>query len=564
MNSTAFERDFIMNRLASFQTQIRLTLVPVVLVVASVFVARIPLANAQNPGSTAERRLSQFRERRVEVLMNLRHELSELSRQCFEKGLTEAAEDLTAIQLELTSPTDGVPLPSLVQLPVSNRLSEEEQLWRNRLRTIREDKAKELYSLARQSLRADLPSLAYQLIHDVLRLAPDHKDGRAILGQQMFMDPLRKDEANYVGEWVSPFEADKRSGSKPEVNHPVYGWIPVGSVVRYEEGVRPWRCEWVSVQKEAELRRDFNNAWEIRTEHFLLKTNTSLEEGVVISRKLELFHDWLHSNFAAFFDTPDALEERFQQAQPRRRGVLPKPMEVHYYSTRDEYERRLKGRVPPNLTNGLYWEPDRTCYLFRNDDDKDLNAAFHESTHQMFDLATLDDRIAAARKRQLLLRQRDRQYWELCENSNFWVLEGLACYMESFRMDEGVTSIGDPSHIRFEGAQQRLLRDGFFIELRTFCGLGKEQFRSHPNQTQLYTQGSGVAHFLLHYKDGVYRDALIKLLADVYRPDLKNVMKDPSLEELTGVSFEVLNQQYRDHMENLVLQKQSFGNGKLR
>ncbi|MFY9254318.1 MAG: hypothetical protein WAO83_12740 [Fuerstiella sp.] len=518
-------------------------------VLSSVLLAGSAVGQIQN--STAVRRLEQFRERRSEILLNLRHELSQLSQQCFDNGLKQAAEDVTAIQLDLTSPTEGTSLPTLVQLPVSNRLPREEQLWRNRLTTIRSEKAKELYSLARQTLRADLPSLAYQLIHDVLRLDPDHKDARAVLGLQLFNDPRNADDPNYAGEWVSLFEADKRSGSKPEVNHPVYGWIPAANVDRYAEGVRPWRGKWVSEQKEAELRRDFANAWEIRTEHFLIKTNTSLEEGVVISRKLELFHDWLHSNFAAFFDTPAALEERFANTTARRRGVLPKPMEVHYYSTRDEYERRLKGKVPPNVTNGLYWEPDRTCYLFRNDDDVDLNAAFHETTHQMLDLPTIDDRNAAARKRQLLLRERDRRRWELCENSNFWVLEGLACYMESFRMDEGVVSIGDPSHIRFVGAKQRLLDDGFYVDLRSLSTLGMDAFQSHPNVRQLYTQGSGVAHFLLHYQDGIYRDALIKLLAGVYRPDLKDVRTEPSLEKITGVPFEVLDQQYREHMGNL-------------
>ncbi len=112
---------------------------------------------SQDPNSTTERRLAQFRERRVDILLNLRHELTELSRQCFENGLTEAAQDVTAILLELTTPSEGAPLPLLAQLPVSNRLPSNEQLWRNRLVTVRNEKAKELYSLARQALRADLP-----------------------------------------------------------------------------------------------------------------------------------------------------------------------------------------------------------------------------------------------------------------------------------------------------------------------------------------------------------------------------------------------------------------------
>ena len=518
---------------------------------------------AQDRQSTAERRRNQFRNRRQEILLNLRHELTELSQQCHQKNMPEAAQDVTAISLELTAPTTGQAIPSLAQLPISSKLSTDEQLWRTRLRSIRSDKAKELYSLGRSSLRADLPSLAYQLIQDVLRLDPDHKHARSVLGQQLFSDRSRENDATYAGEWVSPFEARTRSGSNPETNHPEFGWIPISHVTRYEEGHRPWKGKWISIEKEAELRRDFTNAWEIRTEHFLVKTNTSREEGVVLSRKLEIYYDWLRTNFAAFFDTPKTLAQRFEQAQAGRRGrAQSQPMDVHYYATRAEYDRRLRGRIPPNLvTNGLYWEDDRTCYLFRNEENGELDTAFHEATHQILDLATLEHRLAAARKKRILLRQTTLSPWVLCENSNFWILEGLACYMESFRITDGMTSAGDPGHIRFLGARQRLLNDRFFIDTRTFSSLGKDTFRQHPNHTQLYTQGSGFAHFLLHYKDGLYRDALIGLLSAVYRPDLQQVTKEPSLETLTGVPFDVLDLQYRDHMENLAMQLQQLPAG---
>ena len=205
-------------------------------------------------------------------MLNLSHELSELSRQCFEKGLAQAAQDVTAISLELTTATQRRRPPSLVQLPVSKQLPPEEQLWRNRLRVIRQDKAQELYSLARSALsKADLPSLAYELVLDVLKLAPDHKYARAVLGQRLFNDRARAEDPTYAGEWVSPFEAAKRSGSNPEVEHPHFGWIPASHVPRYEQGLRFWNGKWVSEQKEAELRRDFSNAWNIESEHFLVQ-----------------------------------------------------------------------------------------------------------------------------------------------------------------------------------------------------------------------------------------------------------------------------------------------------
>lgn len=515
-------------------------------------------ATAQSTERT-EQRLSQFRQRRREALLNLQHELSQVSRMCVESGMPEMATDITALSLDLTSPGKSERLPQMAQLPLNPKGSTEQRTIMNRIALLRTDKAKALYTLARSALReARLPSFAYELIHDVLRLDPDHKLARAVLGQQLFHEASRKDDPTYAGEWVSPFEAAKRTGSNPEVDHPNYGWIPAANISRYEEGLRPWRGQWISSQKEAELRRNFSNAWEVRTEHFLIRTNTSLEEGVELSRKLEVYYDWLHSSFAAFFDTPAELQARFAQAQPGRRRVTnPQPMEVHYFATREEYNQSTRGKVPPTIvTNGLYWEPDRTCYLFRNPEDEELSTAFHEATHQILDWATREHRLIAARKYQRVARQQRVQPWVLCRNSNFWVLEGVACYMESFRITDDGVAVGGPNNIRFVGATHRLLVDDFYIDLRSFSSLGEDGFRRHPNHTQLYTQGSGVAHFLLHYDDGVYRDALVQLLSDVYRPDLTRITEEPSLAEITGVSFDELDLQYRDHMLALSNQQQ--------
>ena len=494
-----------------------------------------------------------FQEQRQEILLNLRHEISQLSKQCHDDGLLNAAQDLTSLSVDLTTQRTGDELPSAVQLPISRQLPDLEQAWRFRLKKLREDRAVEMYSLARKCLRNNQPSLAYNMIGDVLRLNPDHKYARAVLGQQLFVDRLRNDEPAYAGEWVSPFEASKRSGASPQVDHPSFGWIPVNHVAQYESGKRPWRGDWVTVQKEAGFRQRFENAWEIRSENFLVKTNTSLEEGVAISRRLERFHQWLKTNIAAFFDTPEALQKKFDQARVIRRSRGDKnQMEVYYFATRDEYNRRLKGKIPAGrVTNGVYWEPDKRCYFFRNADDPDQRTVFHEATHQILDLATREERLAAARVRRRVLRLPTTQYWRLCEKSNFWIIEGLASYFESFEINDGGVRVGDPNFIRFAGAKKRVLEDGFFIPLRTFCALGQEHFMSHPNVAQFYTQSSGVAHFLLHYKDGIYRDSLVKLLSEVYRPDLKNITQEPSLEKHSSAVFEVLDQQYRDHLSGL-------------
>lgn len=506
--------------------------------------------------SALDRRRALFQDRREAALLSLQHELSELSQRCHDQGLTQAAIDITSLSLELTKPgSQPERPPDMVQLPISQRLPDAERLWRVRLRKLRQDRGLELYRLARRALNADLPTLAYQLIKDTLRLDPDHEHSRRILGQQLFMDRTRQDDPAYAGEWVSEFEARKRSGGNPEINHPKFGWIPARHVARFENGERPWRTGWVSIEKEAELRRDFQNAWEIESEHFLVKTNTSREEGVRIANQLEIFHQWLMTNFAAFFETPDALQKRFEEASPRRRSSSSSaPMEVHYYATRAEYDRVIRTKselLARVVTNGLYWEPDRTCYFFRNPEDTQLVTVFHEATHQIFDLATAADRRSASRKRQVVLRHRQATPWIMCESANFWMLEGIACYFESVAIEDGQIFVGDPGYVRFQAAQQRLLRDNFFVPLQIFSSMGKDDFQQHANLPQLYSQASGVAHFLMHYDDGTYRDDFVRLLSAAYRPDLKNVMAVPSLEQITGVRFAVLDQQYREHLESL-------------
>ncbi|MFN8708678.1 MAG: hypothetical protein ACK50J_18520, partial [Planctomyces sp.] len=337
-------------------------------------------------------------------------------------------------------------------------------------------------------------------------------------------------------------------------------------LTRYEQGLRPWKGEWVSEEKEAELRRDFRNAWEVRSEHFLVKTNTSLETGVQLSANLEVFYHWLQQNLPGFFDSPGALQQRFDEATRRDSGREKEPMLVNCFATREEYLKKVRGKVPPNTeTNGLYWQPDQTSFFYiRSEDDPegsesqqgpDLSTLFHEATHQILDTHTARDRLRAAEKRRQALRQKKRSEWVICETANFWLIEGLACYFESFEIIDGEIRVGRPDYIRFEVARERLTSSDpkvhFFVPFRKFFGIGKDGFQQHPNAAQLYTQASGTAHFLMHYDGGVYRDDLVAFLKAVYVPDAEDVLSVPSFDKISGVPFEQLENQYRAHMQML-------------
>jgi hypothetical protein len=114
-------------------------------------------------------------------------------------------------------------------------------------------------------------------------------------------------------------------------------------------------------------------------------------------------------------------------------------------------------------------------------------------------------------------------------------------------------SVGRPDYVRFDIARQRIVdpKFSYYLPAQQLTALGQEEFQHHPQITQLYTQGAGFAHFLMHYDDGLYRDDLITLLSKIYRPDPDMVLEEPSLPAITGISFDVLDRQYHTHMQNL-------------
>ena len=149
--------------------------------------------------------------------------------------------------------------------------------------------------------------------------------------------------------------------------------------------------------------------------------------------------------------------------------------------------------------------------------------------------------------------QFDRQ--RIGVDDNFWLVEGIACYLESFEVaPNGNIRVGDPRHVRIENARQRLLQLNFFIPLRTYVALGMSEFQSPPDADTLrgyYSQAAGLTHFFMHYEEGLYRDALIEHLAQIYSPNVRVRGNPASLAELTGVSIDELDRQYHSYLTEM-------------
>ena len=77
--------------------------------------------------------------------------------------------------------------------------------------------------------------------------------------------------------------------------------------------------------------------------------------------------------------------------------------------------------------------------------------------------------------------------------------------------------------------------------------MGTRDLQRHRDIAKLYSQSAGLATFFMHYRDGIYRPALMEFLQLVYA----GRDKPTTLQEITGVSFAELDAQYREYLESL-------------
>ncbi|QDU00152.1 DUF1570 domain-containing protein [Gimesia aquarii] len=470
------------------------------------------------------RALMTYQKQHAALQKNFEANLKKLVVQCQQDQQLDGVQKITQLLKELDElDPQSNPLPKSVRDEIPLNLPTGERAWRLKLRNLQEKQANDLFVFSRKVLHAGFPSFAYDLVLETAFLNPDHRSVRLILG--------------YVrngNDWVTPFE--KEMQRRKYQWHEKYGWLPAAHIARYEKGERYVNGRWKSSAQEAEIRRDFRNAWEIRTEHFLIKTNHSLEMGVKLATEMEDFYRYFHQTFVGFFNTPEQLNKLFQGARNFFKRKNGHQHVMHYYSTREEYVNRLQKEIPQiGLTHGIYLFGDRISHFYhRPDAEGDLGTLYHEATHQLFYEAGI-----VSKNR------------EVGEKNHFWAIEGIACYMESFEKKGDVFRSGNPKHIRFNAARYRLLQDNYYIPLETFASMGRNAFQTSPNISPNYSQASGLSHFFMHAEGRKYRDAFISQLTQLYSFNSRVRNNAKTLEELTGASYTELDRQYKEYSATL-------------
>lgn len=446
-------------------------------------------------------------------------QLAALAATCDQEQLTDLARDIRqwAIPFE-EQPGDVDKLPTRVVPDIPSTLPMPEFDLRIQVRKARVEYARKLFLLVKKSQSEKYASRAYGLTRELLFHDPDHKAARSLMGYKLAGD-----------EWSTPFIL--RMEREGNVWDDRFGWIPAKHLPRYEAGERYLKetGKWVTREREAVMRADFKKAWEIRTEHFFVKTNHSQEQGVALAAHVEKFHDYFMRDFAAFFQTPQQMAKLLTGAAEVEEKSL---HDIHYFRTREEFVKAIIANCPvANEILGFYYPTDRTAYFFHNPataPEAALETLYHEVTHQL--LAESSPRIIP-----------------VGNDRDFWVVEGLACYLESFQvLEDGTITVGNIDHPRMQAARRQLVVDQEYEPLERFCLMGRIRFQQgeRPTLQTRYAQATGLAHFFMNYKNGLYKDGFVEFLSQLYSPDDRVRSKAKAIYEILGVPAKDLDAQY--------------------
>ncbi len=384
--------------------------------------------------------------------------------------------------------------------------------WHERFWRLRREQAVELYELSRRAVRGGRAGLAFDLALSAIQANPDYAPVRRLFGYR-----------KYGGRWRTIHEVRKlRAG---EVWSERFGWLPKGRLRKYEKGERLDRGRWITAAEDAERHADIRSGWDVETEHYSIRTNHGIEAAVELGVKLERLYRLWHQLFIRYYASRADVVELFD-GRSRPGAVVRRRHDVVLFRDREDYNRSLRAAMPNiGISTGVYVERTRRAYFFvaPESDDRTL---YHEATHQLFH----ESRPVAA---------------GVGRKNNFWIVEGVAMFMESLRREDGYYVLGGFDDRRVYAARYRLLHDRFHVPLDELVDYGMERLQGDQRIATLYSQAAGLANFLVFYDGGRYRDALVSYLSAVYSGRADH----DTLGRLTGASYAELDRQYREYME---------------
>lgn len=252
------------------------------------------------------------------------------------------------------------------------------------------------------------------------------------------------------------------------------------------------------------IRVRWSQPLRVETDHFLIVADVPRETALEIAHDLEqYFAVWTQLFFPLWKD-----RQRWDQSSRRsasRGAVMGGKMRVVVFRDPDQYAAALAAEGPAiGRSTGYYSGSARLMFLRQwhsGEAASDAQATrYHELTHQL---------LAEATESRLRVPPGERQ--------DFWLLEGIACYMESTAIADGLATVGGWEASRLQFARHRALVSGQRLPLEQLQTLGRQAFQRHEDLAQLYAFAASYCHQLIDHHDGDGLRDMLSRLAKLYQ-----------------------------------------------
>jgi hypothetical protein len=235
--------------------------------------------------------------------------------------------------------------------------------------------------------------------------------------------------------------------------------------------------------------------WQIDSQHFQITTDAGQPAGLELAGQLEGFHALWRQVFFDYWSSREWLADRF--AGKSSPAPSERKHQVVLFRDREEYLRQLTPAEPKiGVSLGYYLKGNQTSYFYAGDDSA-LSVWYHEAGHQLF-------------------QETGTPIRDVGEKWNFWVVEGIAVYLESAVKHDGYFTLGGWDADRLQFVRSRTMGGEPPLPFEELAALGREALQKHPDIRKLYTQAAGLTHFLMDGHAGRDRDEFIRRIALAY------------------------------------------------
>ena len=298
--------------------------------------------------------------------------------------------------------------------------------------------------------------------------------------------------------WLTAFEIRKvRDG---QVWHDRFGWLPREHVARYEAGERHFAGGWRSAADDAKAARRHPQSLG-RRHGALRRAHQPQPRGRrAAGRPTGAAVRDLGAGVPRLRRRPTSSlpgASRAAPARPPSRAGTRSFTSATATSTSVRSRKTSPISTSPAATIGAT-SGRRTSSPASEADDSNL---YHEATHQLFS------------ETRPVVRDIGRE-------ANFWIIEGVACYMESLHVARRLVVAGRGRRRAAARRPASAARRQVLRAAGRARGLWHASACSTTSGSPCSTaRPSGLTHFLMHYDRGRYRDALVRVSGgDLHRP----------------------------------------------